>query len=378
MTNVEDPVVLVAFAVAEGADKFSVPEFKVIEADRLMRRPDTRTINDDFVVDLAASVRDQGLIAPLLVRPNGDNYEIIAGSHRAAACEAIGMRQIPCLVIDVGDAHAALRMIDENLIRRQLSVIEEAEALLQRKDLYVELFPGTRRGGFHGNQHTVGLRQLDRDQPRFAEDTAAKTGISERTIDRKILRAERIVSEAKQIVRGTPLETGSYLDVLAKVEPERQVGRAEADLVAETRNASAKRRRRHKKVDADSTAPAAARASEDKPKAKISTTSLAADTSSTLKYNELKALLERVAGLNIDSLLSVVAESQRAEISELAVRSSATLCHVHYRLKKAGDAEREKLAAAMAGDSHDEQQLNLLTYIAEQSHRVPMDEESIR
>ncbi|MBC6714590.1 MULTISPECIES: ParB/RepB/Spo0J family partition protein [Aurantimonadaceae] len=229
-------------SLVEGVDRFF--RTQMIEVDDLHRRSDARPLNDEFVASLADSVRDQGLINPLLVRAVTDGYEIIAGSHRFAACDAVGMRSIPCCVVESEDAHAELRMIDENLVRNALTPSQQAEQLSRRKALYQQLFPETRLGEYRGNQHSSGVRQIGEHQNRFSVDASVKTGLSERTIDRAVQRGERIVEAAHHALQGTRLDRGSYLDELAKVEPDEQLQKVGRDLAALEESAVSRRKRK--------------------------------------------------------------------------------------------------------------------------------------
>jgi ParB family transcriptional regulator, chromosome partitioning protein len=80
--------------------------------------------------DLAASIRVQGLMQPILVRPIADNrYEIIAGERRFRACALAGLTEIPVLVKAVDDQVAAAMALIENIQRENLNPLEEAKGL---------------------------------------------------------------------------------------------------------------------------------------------------------------------------------------------------------------------------------------------------------
>jgi ParB family chromosome partitioning protein len=79
--------------------------------------------------ELIASIREKGVLEPILVRPRGNRYQIIAGERRfRAACE-VGLAEIPCVVRDSSDAEMMELALVENLQRKDLSAFEEADGL---------------------------------------------------------------------------------------------------------------------------------------------------------------------------------------------------------------------------------------------------------
>lgn len=76
--------------------------------------------------ELAESIRSEGLLQPITVRPRGRQFELIAGERRWRACKSIGMRAITAHVIEAGDSSSAVKSLIENLQRRDLNPIEEA------------------------------------------------------------------------------------------------------------------------------------------------------------------------------------------------------------------------------------------------------------
>ncbi|MBB5233917.1 ParB/RepB/Spo0J family partition protein [Deinococcus budaensis] len=81
---------------------------------------------------LAQSIREQGVLQPLLVRPlSGGRYEIVAGERRWRAAQLAGLAEVPVLLRDLTDAQAQLAAAVENLQREDLNVIEEVRARLQ-------------------------------------------------------------------------------------------------------------------------------------------------------------------------------------------------------------------------------------------------------
>ena len=86
--------------------------------------------------ELAASIKSQGLIQPVLVRPIGEQgkYEIVAGERRWRASRMAGLRSIDCIVRHLDDSESMAIALIENLQREDLNPMEEARALSQIKD----------------------------------------------------------------------------------------------------------------------------------------------------------------------------------------------------------------------------------------------------
>ncbi|MBI3414048.1 MAG: ParB/RepB/Spo0J family partition protein [Verrucomicrobia bacterium] len=76
--------------------------------------------------ELAASIKEQGIIQPLIVRPRGEDYELIAGERRWRASQMIGLAEVPVIVRDSDDRTVLEWMLIENLQRENLNPIEEA------------------------------------------------------------------------------------------------------------------------------------------------------------------------------------------------------------------------------------------------------------
>jgi ParB family chromosome partitioning protein len=77
---------------------------------------------------LASSIRQQGVVQPIVVRKSGDDYELIAGERRWRAAQQAGLHEIPAIIKNVNDQEAAAIAIIENLQREDLNPLEEAQA----------------------------------------------------------------------------------------------------------------------------------------------------------------------------------------------------------------------------------------------------------
>lgn len=94
-----------------------------------------KSFEDSALQELVDSIREHGVLQPVLVRPKGEDYEIIAGERRWRAARLAGLDRLPALVKDIEDIRAAEISLVENLQREDLSAIEEALAfknLLER------------------------------------------------------------------------------------------------------------------------------------------------------------------------------------------------------------------------------------------------------
>lgn len=115
--------------------------------------------------DLTASIREKGVLGPILVRPQGARYQIVAGERRYRAAIAAGLPEVPCVVRDASDAEAMELALLENLQRKDLSPFEEAEGMKALAD-------------HHGYTHERLAEMLGRSRSSITE-TLALTAIPE-------------------------------------------------------------------------------------------------------------------------------------------------------------------------------------------------------
>lgn len=95
-----------------------------------------KIFDEEKLEELAASIKEHGLIQPVVLRKAERGYEIVAGERRWRACRIIGIKEIPCIVKELSDEENMLLAIIENMQREDLNPIEEAEGLKQMIDTY--------------------------------------------------------------------------------------------------------------------------------------------------------------------------------------------------------------------------------------------------
>ena len=88
-----------------------------------------RSFDETALRELADSISAYGILQPLTVRDRGGVYELVAGERRLRAARIAGLREVPCLIAEVGEGDAALLALIENLQRRDLDYMEEAAAI---------------------------------------------------------------------------------------------------------------------------------------------------------------------------------------------------------------------------------------------------------
>ena len=98
-----------------------------IALDEIRVPENVRALDDAHVQALAGSLKLQGMLVPVVVRDDGDRFELVAGFHRIAAARSLGLADVPVVVRDV-ETEDADRAV-ENIARKQLNALEEARAV---------------------------------------------------------------------------------------------------------------------------------------------------------------------------------------------------------------------------------------------------------
>lgn len=160
-----------------------------------------RSFDEEGLAELAASIRSCGILQPLTVRRAGEGYELVAGERRLRAARIAGLREVPCLVAQVGEEDSALLALMENLQRRGLDCWEEAQAIARLISRY-------------------GLSQ---------EEAARRLGRAQPTVANK-LRLLRLPEDVRALLRENGLTERHARALLRLQDPEVQ-RRAAGDMV---------------------------------------------------------------------------------------------------------------------------------------------------
>lgn len=160
-----------------------------------------RSFDEEDLAELAASIRSCGILQPLTVRRAGEGYELVAGERRLRAARIAGLREVPCLVAQVGEEDSALLALMENLQRRDLDCWEEAQAIARLISRY-------------------GLSQ---------EEAARRLGRAQPTVANK-LRLLRLPEDVRALLRENSLTERHARALLRLQDPEVQ-RRAAGDMV---------------------------------------------------------------------------------------------------------------------------------------------------
>ena len=142
-----------------------------VALDQIRVPENVRALDRAHVDALAGSIKLQGILVPVVVRDDGDGYELVAGFHRIAAARALGLAEVPVVVRDVQteDADRAV----ENITRKQLNPYEEAKAVKAMLDRGLTEDGAAQALGWPKNRVTARLKILElpeRAQQLIGED----------------------------------------------------------------------------------------------------------------------------------------------------------------------------------------------------------------
>jgi ParB-like chromosome segregation protein Spo0J len=202
----------------------------IVPVDQIVAENRLRHVDAKQVDALASSIAEIGLLNPVTLYERAVGYGLVAGAHRLEAVRSLGLTEIEAHIVKLDDDDRIIAECDENLCSAALSPSDRARFTDERKRAYERKHPETKHGAIGGG-HDQSCQVGDSAKAdRFTADTSAKTGQSERTVQRDAERGEKVIPEVIDLIRGTKLDTGTYLDKLKRLPPNDQVVAAKRDL----------------------------------------------------------------------------------------------------------------------------------------------------
>ncbi|MGE5561736.1 MAG: ParB/RepB/Spo0J family partition protein [Bacillota bacterium] len=150
-----------------------------IEIARIRRNPNQpRTqFDEEALAELADSIRERGVLQPILLRPDGDGYMIIAGERRWRAAQRAQLHSIPAIVRDIDESTIAELALIENIQRADLNPLEEAEGYRQLVERHGHTQENVAAIVHKSRSHVANLLRL-LDLPEFVRQSLLKGDIS--------------------------------------------------------------------------------------------------------------------------------------------------------------------------------------------------------
>lgn len=175
-----------------------------VPVEKLVPNPDQprKIFNEEGLIELAGSIRANGIIQPLVVKKAGDEYVIIAGERRYRAAKMAELTEVPVIIKEYDDVKTREISLIENLQRENLNAMEESEAIRELMETY-------------------GLTQ---------EEVAQKLGKARPSIA-NTLRLLNLTNEVKEYVRRDKLSAGHARALLAVTNPQAQVEMAKKAIL---------------------------------------------------------------------------------------------------------------------------------------------------
>lgn len=195
-----------------------------IAVTRISPNPDQprREFSTEQLEELAASLREHGVLEPVIVRPKGADYELVIGERRWRAAQLAGLEAIPALVRDLEDRQVLEMALVENLQREDLNPMEEAEAFrrlgeefgLTQEEIAARV--GKQRSTVANRMRLLELEESLQSKVRQGRLTAghARAMLAVPSSEERLELAERVVAEglsvraveelARQVAKGRP------------------------------------------------------------------------------------------------------------------------------------------------------------------------------
>ena len=174
----------------------------MVPIEQVVANPDQprRRFDADLLDDLAASIKEKGIIQPLIVRRKGDGYEIVAGERRWRAAQKAGLHRIPVVIRDFDDTEVLEIAIIENIQRADLNPVEEAAGYVQLMNKFGHTQEKLAEALGKSRSHianTMRLMQLPEIVQNFVTEGKLSAGHA-----RSLITAKDPIALAKKVIAG--------------------------------------------------------------------------------------------------------------------------------------------------------------------------------
>lgn len=198
-----------------------------------------RHFDEEAITELANSIAQRGLIQPIVVRPHGKDYQIVAGERRWRAAQRARLHEVPVIVRELSDAETLEIALVENIQRRDLNAIEEADAYRKLIDEFGHTQEALARLVGKSRSHIANLMRLldlpDDVQALVTEErltmghARALLGASDpSTLAHKVVTSEMSVRDTEKLVKAArPGSNGSGRNASPRAIPTHDSGNAD-------------------------------------------------------------------------------------------------------------------------------------------------------
>jgi ParB family chromosome partitioning protein len=215
-----------------------------IEVARIRPNPNQPRMHFDEAAlsELAESIEERGVLQPILLRPSGDHYEIVAGERRWRAAQKARLHVIPAIVREIDEASMAELALIENIQREDLNAIEEAEGYRQLIERHGHTQDGVAKRVHKSRSHVANLLRL-LDLPEFVRQSllngditmgharAVATAPDPEALTKEIVSRGLSVRQAEDRAKQAKSAPGPGYDI-ARASARNAVKTVDADLAA--------------------------------------------------------------------------------------------------------------------------------------------------
>lgn len=208
----------------------------LIPTDQIYPNPNQprQVFDQEELVNLAISIRMNGILQPITVRQTDEGYELVSGERRLRASRLAGLISIPCIVVDVNNMKSAVFALIENLQRQNLNYFEEAIAIERLMNEYgISQEDAARRLGKAPSTVSNKLRLLS--LPEKARNVLMENGLTERHARALLKLEEKEVMDTLEKIIDKKLNVTQTEDLIEEILskkdlPKRQTKRMFSDV----------------------------------------------------------------------------------------------------------------------------------------------------